>query len=77
MSRLILARKPHEADKIVVAVLLIVWSEEEHGGDNGLDLDEVGVGWLAVFDVEVFLRFFEERRKFFRRHGIQSGLSAW
>ena len=77
VSQFILACRPHKANKIVVAVLLIVWSEEEHGGDNRLDLDEVGVGWLAVFDLEVFSRFFEERRKFFRQHGVRSGLSAW
>ena len=38
-----------EADKIAVSVLLIVRSEEEDGGDDGSDLDQVGVGWLAVF----------------------------
>ena len=42
-----------------------------------MDLDEVGVGWLAVFDLEFFLSCFEERGKYFRRHGVQSGLLAW
>ena len=59
------------------AVLLIARSEEEDGGDIGSDLDEVGVGWLAVFDPEVFSSCFEESGKFFRRHGVQSGLLAW
>ena len=50
-SCLIRAHQPHEADKIVVA---------------GSDLDEVGVGWLAVFDLKVLSRCFEERGEFFR-----------
>ena len=70
MSRFILARKPHEADAIVVAVFLIVRSKEEDGGENGSDIDEVGVGWLAVFNLEVFSSCFEERGKFFGRHGV-------
>ena len=77
VSRLILARQPHEGDKIVVAVFLIIRSKEEDGGDNGLYIDEVGVGWLAVFDLEVFSSCFEKRGKFFGRHGVRSGLSAW
>ena len=77
VSRLILARRPHEVDEIVVAVFLIVRSEEEDGVDNVSDLDEVGVGWLAVFDLGDFLSCFEERGKFFRQHGVRSGLSAW
>ena len=76
-SQLILARRPHEDDGIVIAVFLIVRSKEEDGGDNGLDLDEVGVGWLAVFDLEVLSSCLEERGKFFGRHGVRSGLSAW
>ena len=77
VSRLILARQPHEDDEIVVAVFLIVRSEEEDVGDNGSDLDKVGVGWLAVFDLEVFSSCSKERGKFFRRHGVRSGLSTW
>ena len=77
MSRLILDCRPHKADKIVFVVFLIVLSEEEYGGDNGLDIDKVGVGWLAVLDLKVFSSCFEDRGKFFRRHGVRSGLSAW
>ena len=60
----------------MVSVLLIVGSKEENGGDDGSDLDQVGVGWLAVFYLEVFLCLFEERGKFFRRHGVGDSLSA-
>ena len=77
VSRLLFARRPNEADKIVVSVLLIIWSKEEDGGDNGSDLDKVGVGWLAIFDLEGFLICFEEHGKLSRRHGVRSGLSAW
>ena len=76
VSRLILDRQPHEVDKIVVVVFLIIQSEEEDGGENGSDINEVGVGWLAVFDLEVLSSCFEERGKFSGRHGAQSGLSA-
>ena len=77
MSCLILACRPHKAGEIVVAVFLIERSKEEDGGDNGSDLDEVGVGWLTVFDLKVFSNCFEERGKFFRRHGVRSSLLAW
>ena len=70
VSCLILACQPYEADDIVVAVFLIVRSAEEDGGDDGSDLDEVGVCWLAVLDQEVFLSCFEKRGNFFRQHGI-------
>ena len=66
VSRLVFSRRPNEADNLLVAVFLIVRSEEEDGGDNGSDIDEVGVGWLAVFDLEVFLICFEESGKLFR-----------
>ena len=58
----------------MVSVFLIVRIKEEDGDDNGSDLDQVGVGWLAVFDLEVFLSCFKERGKFFRQHGVQNGL---
>ena len=77
MSRLAFARRPNEADDILVAVFLVVRVEEEDGGDNGSDIDEAGVSWLAVFDLEVLLSCFEVRGKFCRRHGVRSGLSAW
>ena len=77
VSLLILDCQPHEADDIVVAVFLIVRNEEEDGGDNSLDLDEVGVSWLAFFDLKVFSSCFKERGKFFRRHGVRSVLSEW
>ena len=76
VSRLVFARQPYEADEIVVSILFIVGSKEEDGGDDGSDLDQVGVGWLAVFDLKVFSCRFEERGKFFRRHGVRVGLSA-
>ena len=66
VSFFFLNRRPHEADKIVVAVFLVVRSEDEDGGDNGSDLDEVGVGWLAVFDLDVFSGCFVERGNLFR-----------
>ena len=71
-----IARRPVEANEIAVPVFLIVRSEEENVGDDGSDIDQVGVGWLAVFDLKVFLCRFEERGKFFRRHGVGDGLSA-
>ena len=70
VSCLVFARRPNEADEIVVAVFLIVRSKEENRGYNGSDIDEVCIGWLAVFDLKVFSRCFEERGKFFRRHGV-------
>ena len=76
MSRLVFYCQPDEADEIVVYVLLIVMSKEEDGGDDGSDLDQVGVGWLAIFDLKVFSCRFEERGKFFRRHGVGDGLST-
>ena len=54
----------------MVPLFLIVRSKEEYGGDNGSDLDKVDVGWLAVFDLEVFSSCFEERGEFFGRHGF-------
>ena len=45
----------------MIAVLLIVRSKEEDGGENGSDIDEVGVRWLAVFDLKLFSSCFEER----------------
>ena len=74
---LILAHQPHEANKIVVSVLNIVQSGEKDEGENGSDLDKVGVGWLAVLDLEIFSSCFEEHGKLSRRHGVRSGLSAW
>ena len=77
MSRFVLACQPHDSDEIVIAVLLIVRSEEEDQDENGSDLDKVGFGWLAVFDLELFSSCFEERGEFFGRHGFRSCLSAW
>ena len=54
MSRLVFSRRPDEAREIVVPVFLIVRREEEDRGDDGSDLDQVGVSWLDVFDLEVF-----------------------
>ena len=48
VSRLVFARRPDEAREIVVPVFLIIRREEEDRGDDGSDLDQVGVGWLAV-----------------------------
>ena len=73
--RLLFARRLDKVDEIVVSVLLMVGSEEEDGGDGGSDLDQVGFGWLAVFNLEVFLCRFEERGKFFSRHGVGAVLS--
>ena len=75
-SCLVFARQPDKSDKIVVSVFLIVCSKEVDGGDEGSDLDQVGVGWLDVFDLKVFSSCFEERGKFFRQHGVGSGLSV-
>ena len=49
VSCLVFSFQPDEADKIVVPVFLIVWSEEEDGGEDGSNIDQLGVGWLAVF----------------------------
>ena len=70
VSLFVLARLSHEADKIVIAVLLIVRGEENDGGENGLDLDKVGVRWLDEFDLEFFSSCFEDRGEFFGRHGV-------
>ena len=77
VSRFVLASRPHEADEIVIAVILIIRSEEEDGGENGSDIEEVGVGLLAVFGLELLSSCFEERGEFFGRHGVRSCLSAW
>ena len=61
----------------MITVILIERRKEQDGGENGSDLDEVGVGWLDVFDLKRFLRCFEERGEFFRQHGVQYFLSAW
>ena len=42
--------------------------EEEDGGDRRPDLDQVGLGRLAVFDLEGLSFRFEYRGYFFRRH---------
>ena len=76
MSHLVFARQLDKADKIVVSVLLIVRSEEEDGGNEGSEIDQVGLGWLAVFDLKVFLCRFKERGKLFRRHVVEAGPSA-
>ena len=76
MSRLVFYCRPDKADEIVVSVLLIVMSKEEDEGNDGSDLDQVGVGWLAIFDLKVFSCRFEERGKFFRRQGVGAGLST-
>ena len=77
VSRLVFSRQPDKADEIVVPVFLIVRSKEEDGGDNGSDIDQAGVSWLAIFYLEVFLSCFEEYGKFCRRHGVRSDLSVW
>ena len=77
VSRFILSSQPHEANKIVVSVSNIVQSGEKDEGENGSDLDKVGVGWLAVLDLEIFSSCFEERGKFFGQHGVRYCLSAW
>ena len=61
----------------MVSVLLIVRSKEEGGGDYRSDIDQVGVVWLAVFDLKVFPCRFEEGGKFFRRRGVGAGLLAF
>ena len=75
-SCLVFSCQPDKSDEIVVPIFLILRSEEEDGGDEGSDLDQLGVGWLAVFDLEVILCCFEEHGKFFRGYGVGAGLSA-
>ena len=58
---LLFARRPDEDHEILVSVILIVGCKEEDGGDYCYDLDYVGVGRLAVFDLEVSSFHFEER----------------
>ena len=58
----------------MVSVILVVGIEEEDGGDDRSDLDQVGVVWLAVFDLEVFLCHPEEGGKLFRSHGVRASL---
>ena len=76
VSHLVFPHQPDKAKDIVVYVLLIVRIEEEDGGDDGSDIDQLGVGWLTVFDLKVFLCCFEERGNFFRQHGVGAGLSV-
>ena len=66
VSHLVFAHQPDKAKKIVASVSLIVLNEEEDGDDDGYDIEQIGVGWLAVFDLKVFSCCFEERGKFFR-----------
>ena len=75
MSRLVFACRPDKADDTNVSVLLTIESEEEDGDDYISDLDQVGVGWLAIFDLEAFSFCFDERGKFFWRHCVKAGLS--
>ena len=68
--------RPDEAHEIVVSVLLAVGCEEEDGGHDCSDLEQVGIVRLAVNDPEVFLCRFEERGYFSRRHIVGDGLLA-
>ena len=77
VSRFVPDSRPHEADEIVIAMLLIVRSEEEGVGENGSDLDKVGLGWLAVFDLGLFSSCFKDSGELFGRHGVRYCLSAW
>ena len=76
VSRIVFDSRPNKANMIVITVLIIVHSEEEDGGDDCSDLDQLGVGWLADFDLKVFSCCFEERGKFFSRHGVGDDLPA-
>ena len=77
MSRPVFACLPDNANKIVVPGFLIVRSKEGGGGDDGSDLDQIGISWLAVFVHKVFSCCFEERGKFFRRNSLRAGLSEF
>ena len=77
MSCLVFARQPDKANEIVVSVPLIKRSKEADLGDDGFDIDQVGVGWLAVFDFEVLMCRFKELGKFLRIHGVGTGLSVF
>ena len=61
----------------MVTVLFVVGCEEEYGGDDCPDFDQVGVGRLAVFDLKVFSFRFKKRGQFFRRHAVIDGLLAF
>ena len=54
-----------------------LWCKVEEGGDDCPDFDQVGVGRLAVFDLEVFSCHFKKCGQFFRRHVVVDGLSAF
>ena len=60
----------------MVSILFVVGFEEDDGGDECPDFDQVGVGRLAVFDLEVFSCRFEKRGEFFWRHVVVDSLLA-
>ena len=72
----VFACRPNKAHNILVSVLIVIGCKEEDGGDGCPDLDQVGVGRLAVFDLKVFSCRFKKCGKFFRRHDFMDGLLA-
>ena len=61
----------------MVPVLFVLGCKEEDEGDDCPDFDHVGVGRLAVFDLEVFSCRFKKHGEFFQRHAVVDGLLAF
>ena len=72
----VLACRPNRDHKIVVNFLFVIGCDEEDGGDDCPDFDQLGVGRLAVFDLKVFSCRFKKHGQFFWRHVVMDGLSA-
>ena len=50
----VLACRPNRDHKIVVNFLFVIGCDEEDGGDDCPDFDQVRLGRLAIFDPKVF-----------------------
>ena len=60
----------------MVSLHLVIGCEEEDGGDDRPNLDQLGIGRLDVFDLEGFLCCLKNRGEFFRQHFVDDGLLA-